>query len=94
MLNLAASELFDGESEFDSVSTATVKAWNGGLTYGNYHTSTDTTTNKEIPPGITFPVRVSDEKNLGKAVLNPLKLIWFQRIFFVLNKPTVRNIIP
>lgn len=32
MLNLAASELFDGESEFDSVSTATVKAWNGGLT--------------------------------------------------------------
>lgn len=66
LMNIPYAKFYeaDAESEFDSVSSATMKASNGALTYGNYHTSNDSSTNKEQPLGITFPVRVTDTKVL------------------------------
>ncbi len=66
LMNIPYSKFYaaDAESEFDSVSGATAKAMNGGLTYGNYYSQTDSSILKGIPQGVTFPVRVTDDSVL------------------------------
>ncbi len=66
LMNIPYSKFYaaDAEQEFDSVSSATAKAMNGGLTYGNYYSQPDSAVLKGIPQGVTFPVRVTDESVL------------------------------
>lgn len=65
LMNIPYASFYEAEgasgiSDFDAVTSATAKSCNGSLTYGNYHTSADTETNKETVLGVTFPVYVED----------------------------------